>query len=136
VTLAETQQAIADALRPIGDVIDDLQVYPYWNDTPSPPALDVYPATPFRIGAGFGVGSVQLFYVVRARVGLNDPEAAQLLLLRFLDVNDDASVEAALVAADAAVVDNSGQVNGFRTYGDDATDERMLGVDWQVTTFS
>ena len=126
---------IADALRPIASVIPDLQVYGYWNDNPSPPALDVYPSTPFQVGSGFGVGEVQVLLTVRARVSMADPESAQLLLLRMLDPNDPASVEAALVTAGAAGIGSDGGVNGFRQYADDIGDERLIGCEWLVTTF-
>jgi hypothetical protein len=126
-------EEIADALRPLSAEIPDLQVYPYWNDNPSPPALDVYPATPFQLGAAFGMGASQVYFVVRARVNMNDPESAQLLLLRMLDPHDPASVEAALI--DVAVIPNDREVGGFRQYGDDTAEARMLGCDWTVSTF-
>jgi hypothetical protein len=126
-------EEIADSLRPIADEIPDLQVYAYWNDNPSPPALDVYPATPFQLGAGFGIGDVQVYLTVRARVVLGDPESAQQLLLRLLDPGDPASVEAALT--DVAVIPSDREVGGFRQYGDDSAEARMLGCDWTVSAF-
>jgi hypothetical protein len=126
---------VADALRSIQDPLPELQVYGYWNDNPSPPALDVYPATPFQVGAGFGIGESQVFLTVRARVGTADTEAAQQLLLRMLDPNDEASVEGALATAGAASIGADGGVNGFRQYADDVGEERLLGCEWLVTTW-
>ena len=93
----------------------------------------MYPGDPFQTGAGFGVGEVQLFFTVRGRVSTADQEAGQKLLLRLLDPNDPASVEAAL--EDVAVVVPEG-VSGFREYLEEtATNGRLLGCEWRVTTF-
>ena len=132
-TLAELQAAIADALEPLATEIDGLQVYGYLNANPTPPSLDVYPGDPFQNGAGFGVGQSRVYFTVRARVSTADQEAGQKLLLRLLDPQDLASVEAAL--ADSAVVVPEG-VSGFREYLEEAsTDGRLLGCEWRVSAF-
>lgn len=134
-TLQETQAGIADALRSVAAAIPDLQVYGYWNDNPTPPSLDVYPGDPFQDGAGFGTDQSQAFFTVRARVGMADNQAGQQLLLRMLDVQDPASVQQALEAADAGTVVTEG-VSGFRQYPEDSgATERMLGCEWRVQTF-
>ena len=132
-TLAEVMEGIATALQPLASEVEGLQVYPYLNSNPTPPSLDVYPASPFQTGAGFGVGNSQVWFTVRARVGTGDQEAAMKLLLRLMDPNDPASVEAAL--EDTAAVSPEG-VSEFREYIEDsATNGRLLGCEWRVTTF-
>jgi hypothetical protein len=133
VTLAEVMEGIATALTPLASEVEGLQVYPYLNSNPTPPSLDVYPASPFQTGAGFGVGNSQVWFTVRARVATADQEAAMKLLLRLMDPNDPASVEAAL--EDTAVVSPEG-VSEFREYIEDtATNGRLLGCEWRVSTF-
>jgi hypothetical protein len=133
VTLPALIEEVAEALQPIVDEIPDLNIYPGWSDTPTPPALDIYPATPFQTPAGFRAGNNQVFLTVRARVAMGDPAAGQQLLLRLLDPGDPASVEVAL--EDVAAVTDGG-VSGFTQYADDApVNERMLGCEWRVTTF-
>ena len=133
-SLQTTMAEITDALLPLTSVIPDLQVSGYWNDNPSPPAVDVYPGIPFQDGAAFGVGNNRAYFTVRARVGMADPQASQQLLLRMLDPQDPASIEGALANADA-VVEPDG-VSGFTQYADDApANERMLGCEWRVSKF-
>jgi hypothetical protein len=133
VGLIALMQGLADALVPIADEIPGLQVTAYMNPNPTPPSIDLYPGDPFQTGAGYGVGSSELFFTVRARVTTADVQAGQLLLLRMLDPTDAASVEAAL--EDVATVVPEG-VSGFRIYLEDtATDGRLLGCEWRVATF-
>jgi hypothetical protein len=95
--------------------------------------VDVYPGDPFQTGAGFGVGSSQLYFTIRARVSTADAAAGQQLLLRMLDPWDAASVEAAL--QDYATVVPDG-VSGFREYLEEqASNGRLLGCEWRVSTF-
>lgn len=131
--MAETMQAIGEALALLEGEVEGLQVTPYLNANPTPPSLDVYPGDPFQTGAGFGVGESQVFFTIRARVSTADGEAGQRLLLRLLDPDDAASVEAAV--ADLAAVAPEG-VSGFREYLEEAaTNGRLLGCEWRVTTF-
>ena len=131
-SLDGTVHAIADALAPLTGQIDGLQIYPYFNVNPTPPSIDVYPGEPFQQGAGFGVGSKRVWFTVRARVGTADQEAASQLLLRLLDPEDPASVEAALAANDTATIDSTnGAVSGFRRYADDNSPD-MIGCEWRV----
>ncbi len=124
---------MASALQAISSEIPGLQVYPYLLSNPTPPALDIYPGAPFQNGAGFGVGNTQAFFTVRARVSTADQEAAMLLLLRLMDPNDPASVEAAI--ADTAAVTPEG-VSEFREYLEEsATNGRLLGCEWRVSVF-
>lgn len=127
-------QAIAAALEPLTDEVDGLQIYPYWNGNPTAPSIDVFPSDPFQVGAGFGIGSSRAWFTVRARVSTVDQQAASELLLRLLDPNDPASVEAALAADDTATIDNQSTVSGFRRYADDGADN-LLGCEWRVGVF-
>src|SRR4029077_1067350 len=98
-SLAEQMEEIAAALEPLTSEISGLQVYAFLNMNPTPPSIDVYPGDPFQTGAGYGVGQSQVFFTVRGRVSTADEEAGTRLLLRMLDPNDPASVEAALAEA-------------------------------------
>jgi hypothetical protein len=134
VSLSELITEIAEALAPLTGEITDLNVYPGWTDSPTPPALDIYPASPFQVGAGFGPANSQVFLTVRARVAMADPTSGQATLLRMLDPHDPASVEAALDEINVPVA--QGGVSGFTQYADDtAATERMLGCEWRVTTY-
>jgi hypothetical protein len=134
-SLAATMEEIAAALEPLAGEIAGLQVYPFLNTNPTPPSLDVYPGEPFQSGAGFGTGNTQAFFTVRARVSTADQEAGTRLLLRLLDPDDPASVEAALDAADAATVVQEG-ISGFREYVEEsASNGRLLGCEWRVSVF-
>jgi len=129
-TIPDQLDAMTGALEPIGLEIPGLQVTRYFNNNPSPPSIDIYPADPFQAGAGFGIGNVKLFWTVRARAFLADPQAASDTLYRLLDVNDPASVEAALAGVEA-VVGNDGTVSGLIRWADDPTGD-MIGVQWRI----
>jgi hypothetical protein len=124
---------MAEALDPLTLEIAGLQIVPYLNTNPTPPSIDIYPGAPFQTGAGFGVGSSQIWWTVRARVTTVDQQAGYQLLLRMMDPNDPASVEAAL--ADTATVTPEG-VSEFREYVEQpAENGRLLGCEWRVSTF-
>jgi hypothetical protein len=133
-TLAEAVDAMTTALRSITSVIPELQVYGYPNGNATPPSIDMYAGEPFQDGAGFGIGSKRIWWTVRARVSVTDPEAGNKLLLRLLDPQDPASVEAALAATDVAAVGNEGSVSGLRSYSDTGELD-MLGAEWRVEMF-
>jgi hypothetical protein len=131
-TLPQLFDAIYQALAPLSAQIEGLNVYPNWEDTPTPPALDIYPSTPFMTGTGFMPGGNMVFVTVRARASTADPAAAQETLLRLMEVEDPASVEYALI--NIATVTEGG-VSGFTTYADDGpVNERMLGCEWRLVT--
>lgn len=134
-TLLEAVEGMAAALEPLTLEIPGLQIHPYFNNQPTPPSIDIYPADSFQQGAGMGVGEKQVTWTVRARVSPADPVAASTTLLRLLDANDPASVEAALANGDPeAVVGTDGAVSGFRVYQDEATGA-LLGCEWQLEVF-
>lgn len=131
-SLAGILADIAAALEPLAGEIPGLGVKAGWWEHPTPPAIDVYPASTFQTPAGMGAGNAQTFWTVRARVLMADVDAGQQLLLRLLDPADPACVEVALEHV-AAVVD----ATGFTKYTDDAGGlEAMLGCQWNVTTFT
>lgn len=126
-------QDVATALAPIKGQIADLSIYAGWWDVPTPPALDVYPSTPFQTFTGMSAGNNQVFLTVRARASMGDVASGQATLLRMLDPSDPASVEKALEAVEVSIVSDG--VSGFTVYADDAPSaERMIGCEWKVTT--
>lgn len=130
------QAAVAEmvaALEPLAAQIDGLQVNGFFNPQASPPTIDIYADTPFQRGAGFGVQSKLLRWVVRARVSNADPLAASQTLYRLLDVTDPASVEAALAAINVVVPDD-GSVDGFATFTDDNAGD-LIGARWRVAAY-
>jgi hypothetical protein len=129
VSLADAQAAIVAALEPLESEIADLAVYNGRNPNPTPPMIDVYPATPSQLPAGMGAGNSRAFFTVRARVTTSDPDT-QLLLLRMLDPGDAANVERALADADAAAIGNDGEIGGFIDYPDG-----FVGCEWRVEAF-
>lgn len=125
---------MVDALSPLTDEIPELQVTGFYNPSPTPPSIDIYPADPFQEGAGYGVEDKRVWWTVRARVSTADPTAASETLLRLLDVHDPASVEVALalIADCPAVVDTlNGLVSGFTRFADDQSSD-LLGCQWRV----
>jgi hypothetical protein len=129
VRLAAKHDAIVAALGTLTAVIPELQVYGWRNPDPTPPSIDLYPAPVFQAGAGFGEAEKAVVFTVRARVAQNDSEAGQRVLLRLLDPDDPASVEAALANIDV-MVGNEQTVSGFQ---DDS--DGMLSCEWQVGAF-
>ena len=130
-SLIGAMEEIAAALAPLAAEIDGLQVVPYLNTNPTPPSIDIYPGTPFQAPAGFGVGEVQVFFTIRARVSTADEEAGQRLLLRMLDPTDAYSIEAAISDVATAL-----EVSEYREYLEDVAENgRLLGAEWRVTSF-
>ena len=83
-SLLEIVEAMAEALEPLKTSIPGLQVYPYLNQNPTPPSIDIYPADLFQTGSGFE-DDTEAFFTVRARTTTADHEAGQKALLRMLD---------------------------------------------------
>ena len=94
-SLLEIVEAMADALAPVKTAIPELQVYPYLNQNPTPPSIDMYPADLFETASGFG-DDLETYWTVRARTTTADHEAGQKALLRMLDSRGPESVEDAL----------------------------------------
>lgn len=121
-------------------VIDNLQVDGRLIPSPTPPAIDIYPADPFQEPAAYGIVS-ELFFTVRARVSTADNEAGQDLLLSLMD--PDASTSLAQVVLDdrtlGGTVERVGGVDGpssFGLFGDPSGSGNLLGCTWRVRVFA
>lgn len=134
---AEVMEAVARQLEArLQPELDAVQVVPRFSFNPTPPCIDVYPADPALFQAG--MASYEMTLLIRARVGYVDSQAAQELLLDFLDPHSDLSIRAALEddPTFGGVVDTSGPeegapiASGFReyTYGDSV----LLGCEWRL----
>ena len=130
-TLQQALDAMIAALQPVVDEIPGLQVG-FWRPNPTPPSIAIYPGDPFQEGSAFGLGEKRVYWTVRAVVSNVDPAAGPELLLRLLDTNDPASVEAALDTCDA-VIGNEDTVSGLRNYTDVGPD--LVGAEWRVEMF-
>jgi hypothetical protein len=128
VTLEEMRQQIETALGGLTAQIPELQVTGYYNTNPSPPSLDLYPGDPSQDGAGFGLGSQETYWTVRARVNVADDLAAQQVLIELLE--PATGVASALADANVSVREFS----GYREYPD-MVDGRVLGCEWLVRGF-
>jgi hypothetical protein len=133
-TVQEAATVITNALQPLAGEVDGLQVYQWGDRNQTPPALDFYPDSEFQDGAGFGVASKRLRWVVRARVNNADGHAASDLLYRLLEPTDPASVEAALAEV-GVIVPADGTVSGFTQSSDDPSGE-MIGAVWRVAMYA
>ena len=140
-SLPEIAEAIAVALEPLRDDIPDLQIYPYWLASATPPTIDIYPGDPFMDGLGFGRnGGADMFFTVRARVTTADSTAGQQLLYQILE--PETGVTAVLTAdqtlggvVDSVAIGDEGSagVSGLREYVEDvAVNGRLLGCEWRV----
>lgn len=133
-TVQEAADTIAAALEPVAAAIPGLTVYDWGDRNQTPPAVDFYPDQEFQDGAGFGIASKRLRWVVRARVNNADGDAASTLLYRLLEPTDPASVEAALAEV-GVVVPSDGTVSGFTQSSDDPSGE-MIGAVWRVAMYA
>lgn len=123
----------------LAGTVDGLNVYARLEPNPTPPALDVYPADPFIEQTGFGVGtSVQMNFLVRARVTTADSYAGQELLLQLMDPASGESVAAAIGSdptlggtVDYAAVSGDSP-SGFGEYRDAGGEGSLLGCQWTV----
>lgn len=131
--------ALGDQLRAAFSGSDvKVEVYDLMQVAPSTPAIDIYPADPFREkeSAGFGQISGAYMFTVRARIDVADHEASQDILLAFMDDEDDLSVANALLedqtlAGNASSVDVDGP-SGYIRYIEVDRHADLLGVEWKV----
>ena len=102
-TISEIMQALASQIETTlagtadPQRVPGLQVTPLLNWNPSPPSVDVFPATPFQEPIAFGPGNNELNFTVRARVNTPDHEGAQELLLTMMDPASTESVAMAIL---------------------------------------
>ncbi len=79
-------------------VIEGLNCYPMLENNPTPPAIDIFPGSPFQESVAFGRGNKSLNFDVRARINTPDSGGAQEVLLSMVDPQGTASVEQAILA--------------------------------------
>lgn len=137
-------EALADRVLELADGADELaelQVVAFRQSSPSPPAVDIYPADPSQDDAAFGPRSRQTFWTVRARVATADEAGQQTVLYALMDPSGPTSMMAALLADDQTLDGLADAMNvegptGFRLYQDLAVDHPLLGVEWRVTVYT
>lgn len=131
--------ALAAALESVGEAIGNVQIVPNMIIWPTPPALDVYPDTPFSEDHAMGRGNVATRWRVRARVSTADhEEGAQGTLLALLEPSGATSIRAALLSdltldgtADMVKV---GHATGYQVYLEPRSGGGMLiGCEWPVS---
>ena len=142
-TIAAIQDALADqvydvlcgtANSPIADLQADGRMIP----SPTPPAIDVYPADPFVEPMSFGSPeNVYMYLTVRARVTTADNEAGQDLLLSMMDPSASTSVAQAIMSDKTlgGVVRKLNVTAGpsaFGVFEDTGGDGNLLGCTWTV----
>lgn len=132
--ISEIASAIADQLTPISPPLD-IQIRPVREFKPTPPCIDIYPATPFLEDATFGGRSVTMRWTVRVRVGANDPDAQIDLLYGFMDPFGDLSIRSALYSdrtlggiADLVITDET----GVQPYQDTLNAPVLPGCEWTL----
>jgi hypothetical protein len=121
--LAELMDAVAATLDPLTVEVQGLQITSRLNPAPTPPSIDVYPATLSGDPASFH-GAWDETVTVRARVTTPDDTAAQDVLLGLMELDGPSSVIAALQTdSRLGVIERT----GFQSYPGD-----FLGCEWTV----
>ena len=133
--LRDIMGALADALA---DIDGANQVEGRMCLEPSEPCIDVYPADPLEEAdeRGFGFTTGALLFIVRARVGVQDFDAVQDILLDWMDGTSDTGVAALLetdqtlggLASSVDVAPSSGYVSFLDVNGA----VNRLGAQWIV----
>ena len=138
-SVALMMDALADQIQDelcgtANPVIVDLQVENRLHPNPTPPAIDIYPGTPFTEAIGYG-HTRQYWFTVRARVSMADNEAGQDLLLSMMDNATNESVEAAIRSTKTYASAQLGDVEGpteFGVFPDSGGEGNLLGCTWRV----
>ena len=138
-SLALIATALADQINDelcgtANPVIENLQVEDRRHPNPTPPAIDVYPGSPWTEVIGYG-NARQYWFNVRARVGTADNEAGQDLLFAMMDNSTVESVEAAIRSTKTYAGATLGDIEALE-YGlisdIDAQGESFYGCVWRV----
>ena len=135
--------ALADQLQDelcgtANPVIPYLQVDGRMVPSPTPPAIDIYPADPFQEAMSFGLPQNNwIWLTVRARVTTADSEGGQDLLLSMMDPEATTSVAQAIMADKTlgGVVHRLSILAGpsaFGVFEDTGGDGNLLGCTWTV----
>lgn len=137
--LLDIAQAIAAALTPVSPS-DDITVLATRTLKPTPPCIDIYPDTPFLSDASFGSRSVEMRWLVRARVGANDLDGQTELLYALMDPDGADSVRGALLSDKTlggvvANLDVDG-LTGVLPYQDVPGEPMFPGCAWSVTVYN
>jgi hypothetical protein len=136
-TLIEVMDAIAARLDTVlSPLLPDLSIYARLTFNPTPPAIDIYPGDPFQEQSAFGKGSVDTWFVVRARVSTAEHEGAQDLLLSLMDPRATTSVVQAIAGANTL----SGKVqhadveppSDFGAFVEPGSQGALLGCTWRT----
>jgi hypothetical protein len=131
----EIKEALVVALEPIRATIEDVQIYPYFLNNPTPPAIDIYAGNPF-MGSG-----PDMFFTIRARVSVADSDAGQQLLDEFLDPEGPTSIRAALIADQSlggvvdslSIAETDSGISGLTEFVEDAAVRgELLGSTWLI----
>jgi hypothetical protein len=99
-TIMEVRAAITDQIGLVlGPLVTGLQTSGGRMLTnPTPPSIDIYPASPFQEQIAMGGGNNDMFFNVRARVNTPDHEGAEELLCSFMDPTAATSVALAITS--------------------------------------
>ncbi len=132
--LASQLQEELCSLGTANPVIENLQVEDRLHPNPTPPAIDIYPSTPFTEVVAYGARH-QYWFTVRARVLTADNEAGQDLLLAMMDDDSAESVETAIRSTKTYAGAQLGDIEGPSEYGifiDSGGEGNLLGCTWRV----
>lgn len=115
--------------------LEGLQVVAYWNNNPTPPSIDVYPADPFQEAFRMR-GDMDMRFIVRARVHTADEEAGQKVLMAMMNSSGDNSMGQAIMQ-DKTLGGKCGglgieEVGGFQLMVDVGGEGSYLGALWTV----
>lgn len=141
--LADIMEALSDQIQAqlcgtADPLIENLQVVPYMLVQPTPPSIDIYPASPFQVPMGYGTGNNEIRLTVRARVSTAANEEGQKLLLTMMDPEAATSLTGAIMSDSTLgnIVDDVGVMDDSPTdYGlffDVNRIEAWLGATWTV----
>src|SRR5262245_2472348 len=121
---------------------DHIQVVGRWNPNPTPPAIDIFPATEFQQSFGFGGGNNIFFFTIRAEVTTADQFGGQNQLLSLMDPLAPTSLRDAIEADKTlgGVVGQAHVIEGPSGYGPvidpgqvvDPIYGSLLGCQWTV----
>jgi hypothetical protein len=137
-TIAEVMDALAEQIQTgLDPAVETLQVTPRMTFNPTPPSIDIYPSDPFQERLAFGLGEVEVFFDVRARVSTAEHEGGQDLLLSLMDPAALTSVAAAISAdrtLGGAVQDAQAESpSNFGAYVDPGPNSTaLLGCTWRT----
>lgn len=119
----------------LGTVISDLQVVDHWENNPTPPSIDIYPANPFQ--SPFRMrGNNDMRFTVRARVHTADQKAGQSVLLGLMNDTGPNSLSQAIISDRTLGGEVGGlaieEVGGLEEMRDIGGEGSYMGAVWTV----